>query len=103
MGHIDDLIQGIGKELTNIQAAVQTRTQKMLKAYNLGQELRELEQQKTDQLVSIGRLICDKYERQINVSDESLQEQCKEISSLDKDIVHLQKQLDSLKMQSNPK
>ena len=97
MGLIDELMQGISKEVSKVQV----RSQEMLNAYNLGQELRDLEQQKTDRLTAIGRLICNKYERQINVSEESLQEHCKEITTLEKDITSLQKKLDGLKKQSN--
>ncbi len=103
MGIFDDLIQGISKEVSKVQA----RSQVMIKTYNLGQELRELEQQKTARLAAIGRSIYDKYERQINVEEESLQAQCKDIVALEKDIAHLQKQLDDLKAerdsQSTPK
>ena len=95
MSLIDDLIQGASKEISKIQA----RSQEMIKAYTLEQEIKELDQQKTDQLAAIGRSIFDKYQKQIEPNEESLQKQCKEIAALEKDIAHLQKQLVDLKAQ----
>jgi len=95
MSLIDDFIQGASKEISKIQA----RSQEMIKAYNLGQELKELEQQKTDQLAAIGSSIFDKYQKQIEPNEDSLQQKCKEIAALDKDIAQLQKQLANLEAQ----
>lgn len=93
MGLFDDVVQGLGKEITNIK----TRSQKMLDCYNLGQEIAELKQQKINQLASIGKLIYDNYQQQINIGEESITQTCKAIAVLEQDIAHLQKQLDDLK------
>jgi ubiquinone biosynthesis protein UbiJ len=97
MGLIDDVIQTLGKDVSRIKA----RAQIMLKAYNLGQEIKDLQQQKTDALALIGGVIYSQYQQQIMPKDESLQQKCSEIAALEKDISHLQVELDSLKMQEN--
>lgn len=95
---IDDLMQGISKEVSKVQA----RSQEMLRAYNLSQEIRELERKKTAKFIEIGHLIYDKYEHQANVAEDLLKEHAKEIASLESDIGHLQTELDSLKVQTDP-
>ncbi len=97
MGLIDDLVQGISKGVSEIQA----RSQQMIAIYNLNQEIRELEQQKIAKLANIGRLMYDQYEQQITANEESLQQLCKEITALGKDISQLQTKVDNLKAQSN--
>jgi len=74
MSIIDDLMQGLGKEASKIQA----RGQELMKAYNLAQEIRELDRKKTAKLIEIGRLVYDKYERQDDISEELLKEKVKE-------------------------
>jgi ubiquinone biosynthesis protein UbiJ len=97
MGFIDDLIQGFDKEINNIKE----RSQTMVKAYNFSQELRELERQKKDLLVAIGKAIYAKYSQEIVPDEETLKRKCEEIAVLEKDIAYLQKQLEDLKVNTN--
>ncbi len=98
MGVIEDLVQGFGKEVSKVQ----TRSQELMKAYNLSQEVRELERKKTAKLIEIGRLIYDKFEKQDPITDEILKERVKETVVIEQDIIQLQAELDSLKMQNDP-
>ncbi len=98
MSLIDDLMQGISKEVSKVQV----RSQEMLRSYNLSQEIRELERKKTAKFIEIGHLIYDKFERNASIADELLKEHVREIASLETDIAHLQTELDSLKVQSDP-
>jgi hypothetical protein len=98
MGLIDDLMQGFGKEVSKVQV----RSQELMKAYNLSQEIRELDRKKTAKFIEIGRLIYDKYERQDEISDDIFKERAKEIVNIEKDIDQLQAELDSMKMQNDP-
>lgn len=98
MSIIDDLMQGLGKEASKIQA----RGQELMKAYNLAQEIRELDRKKTAKLIEIGRLVYDKYERQDDISEELLKEKVKETVIIERDITQLQAELDSMKVQNDP-
>jgi hypothetical protein len=91
-------VQGVGKEVSKVKA----RSQELMKSYNLSQEIRELERKKTAKFVEIGRLIYDKYERQDSVDEGIFQERVKEIVAIEKDILQLQAELDSLQMQNDP-
>ena len=95
---LDDLIQSFRKEVSKIQA----RSQQMIAVYNLNQEIRELERQKTTKLADIGRLIYDQYEQQMPTNEEALRQMCKEITALGKDISQLQTKVDNLNAQSSP-
>ncbi len=98
MSLIDDLVQGFGKEVSKVQA----RSQDLMKAYNLSQEVRELERKKTAKLIEIGRLIYDKFEKKDDITDDIFKERVKETVAIEQDIIQLQAELDSLKMQNDP-
>jgi len=98
MSLIDDLMQG----LTRGVGEVKVRSQELMQAYNLQQEMKELERKKTAKFVEIGRLIYDKYERQDNLDEEVFKERVREIVIIEKDLVQLQAELDSLQAQSDP-
>jgi len=97
MGLIDELMQSLSKDVDKIKVRAQT----MLDAYNLSHEIKELQSQKTDRLLSIGKFIYDKYQQQTSPTEEPLQQHCTDIAALEKDIRHLQNRLDDLKMQTN--
>ncbi len=98
MGLIDDVVQGIGKEVSKVQA----RSQEMMRAYNLSQEIRELNQKKTAKLIEIGRLIYDQYERQDQIPEQTLRDGVKDVVAIEQDINKLQAELDSMKIQNDP-
>ncbi len=47
MGILDDVVQGIGKEVSRVQA----RGQEMMQSFNLQNQIRELEKKKTSKLL----------------------------------------------------
>ncbi len=98
MSLIEDLMQGFGKEVSKVKV----RSQELMKTYNLSQEIRELDRKKTAKFIEIGRLIYDKYERQDELNEEVFKERVKEIVIIEKDILQLQAELDSLQMQNDP-
>jgi len=98
MGLIDNLVQEFGKNVNKVQV----RSQELMKAYNLSQEERELERKKTAKLIEIGRSIYDKFEKHDDITDDILKERVKEIVAIEKDIIQVQAELDSLKMQYDP-
>ena len=94
----DDLVNGITKEVSKVQ----TRSQEMLQTYTISNEVKELERKKNAKLLEIGRLICDKYLRNSDISDDSLKEKANEVAGLDLEIGLKQAELDTLKAQNDP-
>ena len=98
MSLIDNLVTGFGKEVGKVQA----RSQELMRAYSLSQEIQELEKKKVTKFAEIGRLIYDKYEKQDDIPEQLLKERVKEIAAIDKDVASLQAELDSMKVQNDP-
>jgi hypothetical protein len=98
MGIFDDVVQGITKEVTKVQA----RSQEMLQVYNLTSQIREIERKKSAKLMEIGKLIFDKYQRNIAVLEETLKDKVSEIAGLEQQISELSAELEGLRMASDP-
>ncbi|HEY9787216.1 MAG TPA: hypothetical protein V6D17_17635 [Candidatus Obscuribacterales bacterium] len=98
MGLIDDFVQGISKEVSKVQ----NRGQEMMQSFNLQNQIRDLERKKTAKLLEIGRLVCDKYTRNTDVSEDVLKDKANEVSGYENEITILQTELDSLKTVSDP-
>jgi hypothetical protein len=98
MGLIDDFVQNVSKEVGKVQA----RSQEMLQTYNLTGQIRELERNKTAKLLEIGRLMCDKYLNNKEVSEETVKEKVSEIGGYDHEILLLQTELDSIRVSNDP-
>jgi SMC interacting uncharacterized protein involved in chromosome segregation len=98
MGIFDEFVQGVGREISKVQA----RSQEMLQAYNLNSQIRTLEGKKSALLIEIGRLIFEKYQRQMEISDERLKAKTEEIVDIEHQVTVLQAELDALKVQSDP-
>lgn len=98
MGLIDDFVQGVSREVSKVQ----TRGQEMMQGFNLQSQLRELERKKTAKLLEIGRLICDKYTRDVEVSEDVLKDKAHEVAGYDDEMAILQNELDSLKTVNDP-
>lgn len=98
MGLIDDLVQGVSKEVEKVQA----RSQEMLTAYNLTTQIREIERKKSAKLIEIGQLICDKYQRNIAVVESVLKDKVGEVTNLEHEASILQNELDSMRMVNDP-
>lgn len=98
MGLIDDLVQGINREMNKVQ----TRGQEMMQTYQLNSQLRALEGKKTATLIEIGRLVYEKYQRATEVSEQTLIDKAKEITSLEHEMTSLQAELDKVKSQYDP-
>jgi len=98
MGILDEFIQGVNREINRVQA----RSQEMLQTYNLNSQIRNLEGKKTAALIEIGRLIFEKFERNVEVTDDQLRAKVREIVVLDSEIIALQADLEVLKAQFDP-
>lgn len=94
----DDLVSGIGKEVSKVQA----RSQEMLQGYNVQNQIKDIERKRTTKLLEIGRLICDKYNRNQDVLDDTLKDKANEVAGYEHEIGILQAELDSLKMTNSP-
>jgi hypothetical protein len=98
MSLIDDFVQNVSKEVGKVQA----RSQEMLQSYNMTNQVRELERKKTTKLLEIGRLIFDKYHRNVDVDEAILKDKVNEIVAYDHEIGLLQNEIDSMRTQNDP-
>ncbi|HNB21251.1 MAG TPA: zinc ribbon domain-containing protein [Candidatus Melainabacteria bacterium] len=94
MGLLDDVVQGIGKEVSRVQA----RGQEMMQSFNLQNQIRELEKKKTGKLLEIGRLVTDKYVKGEEVSEDILKDKANEVAGYESEMQILQAEMDSLKV-----
>jgi hypothetical protein len=94
----DDLIQGVGREVTKVQA----RSQEMLQAYNLQNQIKELERKRTAKLLELGRIVCDKYVRDENISEDAFKDKANEVVAFEHEIGLLQAEIDQMKLASDP-
>ena len=95
---IDDLMQGISKEVSKVQ----TRSQELLQGYNLQAQIKDLERKRTAKLLEIGRLVYDKYHADKEVAEDVLKDKTNEVAGYDSEIAILQSELDGLKVQTDP-
>lgn len=93
MGIWDQVVDGVGRELTKIQS----RSQEMLQVHNLKMQIRTLEGRCTSLLIEIGRMVFDKYQRNVNVSEDALKAKTEELSSLEHDITALRSEIDAVR------
>ncbi len=98
MGLIDDFVQGVNREISRVQS----RGQEMMQSYQLSSQIRVLEGKKSATLIEIGRLVFEKYQRAVEVSEDRLIEKAKEITGYEQEITVLQAELDQLKAQYDP-
>ncbi len=94
----DDVCNTISKEV----GKVQQRSQEMMQQFNLNGQIRDLEKKKTAKLMEIGKLICDKYQHNQDVSEDSLKDKVNEIAGFDHEIETLQTELDGLRAANDP-
>jgi rubrerythrin len=94
MGILDDVVQGIGKEVSRVQA----RGQEMMQSFNLQNQIRELEKKKTTKLLEIGRIVTDKYVKGEDISEDVLKDKANEVAGYESEMQILQAELDSLKV-----
>jgi chromosome segregation ATPase len=93
VGILDQVVDGIGRELTKIQS----RSEEMLHIHNLKSQIRTLEGRCTALLIEIGRMVFDKYQRNVNVGDEAFISKTQELSSLEHDITSLRSEIDAMR------
>src|SRR3990167_1353351 len=98
MGIFDDIVQGVGREISRVQ----TRSQEMLQTYTLNSQIRTLEGKITATFIEIGRLVYDRYERKQEVSEDTLKGKTQEIVKHEQEIVVLKAELEALRVQSDP-
>jgi hypothetical protein len=94
----DDLVQGVGREVTKVQA----RSQEMLQAYNLQNQIKDLERKRTAKLLELGRLVCDKYVRDESITEDVFKDKANEVVAFEHEIGILQAEIDQMKLSSDP-
>ena len=98
MGIFDDIVTGINKEIGRVQA----KSQEMMQTYQLNAQIRELEGKITAHFIEIGRLMYDQYERNKEVSEETLRAKTAEISEWEREITVLKAELEAVRAQYDP-
>ncbi|MBI4534525.1 MAG: hypothetical protein HY711_11325 [Candidatus Melainabacteria bacterium] len=98
MGIFDDIVQGVGREISRVQA----RSQEMLQTYSLNSQIRTLEGKITATFIEIGRLVYDRYERKQEVSEDMLKDKTQEIVKYEQEMVVLKAEMEALRVQSDP-
>ncbi len=98
MSIFDDLVQGINREITRVQA----KSQEMLQTYNLSSQIRSLEGRVSALFIEIGKLVFDKYQRDQDVSEELLKEKTEEIVKCEREIASLKAELEATRAQFSP-
>jgi ABC-type phosphate transport system auxiliary subunit len=98
MGIFDELVTGLNREI----GKVQNKTSEMIQSYTISSQIRVIERRKAALFVEIGHLIFDKYQRNIDISDEALRSKTIEISECEREITALQAELEAMEMESNP-
>lgn len=98
MGIFDELVTSLGKEITKVQG----RSQEMVKTYALTSQVRTLERRKNGILTELGRMVFDKYERHLEISDENFRSRTEEIADIDDEIADLQDELESIQLANDP-
>lgn len=98
MSIFDDVCNTISKEV----GKVQTRSQEMMQQFNLNGQIRDLEKKKSAKLLEIGKAICDKYQRNQEVSEDSLKDKVNEIAGFEHEIELLTAELDGLRAAADP-
>jgi hypothetical protein len=94
----DDLIQGVGREVTKVQA----RSQEMLHSYNLQNQIKDIERKRTTKLLELGRMVCDKYVRGEEISEDVFKDKANEVIAFEHEIGILQAEIDQSKVASDP-
>ncbi len=98
MSIIDNVINTVTKEVNKVQS----RAQEGIQAFNLANQIKELERKKHAKLAEIGKLVFDKHQNNKDISDDLLKERCSEISAVDHEISVLQSELDQIKVNHDP-
>ncbi|MBX9878449.1 MAG: hypothetical protein K2Y22_08320 [Candidatus Obscuribacterales bacterium] len=98
MGIFDELVTGLSKEITKVQS----RSQEMVKSYALNSQIRTLERRKSGILTELGRMVFDKYERKLEITDENFKSRTEEIADIDDEIADLQDELEALQLANDP-
>lgn len=93
MSILDDMVNGISKEVNKVQE----RGQEMFQSFNLSSQIKDLERKKSTKLVELGRLVVDKHHLKKDVTDEQIQERVNEVVGYEEQIGILKAELDSLK------
>jgi len=98
MGLFDELVTSLGKEINRVQ----NRSQEMVKTYSLSSQIRTLERRKNGILTELGRMVFDKYERHLEITDENFKSRTEEIADIDDEIADLQDELEALQLANDP-
>ncbi len=86
----NDLVNGIGKEFEKVQS----KSQEIMQSYNLTTQIKDLERKRNVKLIEIGRLVCDKYTKSADVSEDVLKDEANEVAGYDHEMMLLQSEVD---------
>jgi hypothetical protein len=95
---IDNVLNSVAKEVSKVQS----RSQEMMQGFSLQNQVNELERKKNAKFMEIGRLIYDKHHNNKEVSDETIDERCSEVTALSHEISVLQAEIDQIKVKNDP-
>jgi DNA-directed RNA polymerase subunit M/transcription elongation factor TFIIS len=98
MTMIDDVLNGIGKEFEKVQS----KSQEIMQSYNLATQVKELERKRTAKLLELGRLVCDKYLRSADVTEDVLKDKANEVAGYEHEISIMQSEIDTMKTATDP-
>ena len=98
MTMIDDLFQGIGKEIEKVQS----KSQEIMQSYNLSNQIKDLERKRNAKLVEIGKLVCDKHLRNADVSEDVIKDKVNEVSGYEHELSLLQTEIEQVKAANDP-
>jgi len=95
---IDDLVNGISKEVNKVQE----RGQEMFQSFNLSSQIQDLERKKSAKLVELGRLVVDKQHHKKEISEDQIQERIAEVVGYEDQISILKAELETVKAANDP-
>jgi hypothetical protein len=95
---IDDLMNGIGKEFEKVQ----NKSQEIMQSYNLQNQIKDIERKRNSKLLEIGRLVCDKYLRSAEISEDQLKDKANEVAGYEHEMSLLQQEIETSKTAQDP-
>jgi len=95
---IDDLMNGIGKEFEKVQ----NKSQEIMQSYNLQNQVKDIERKRNSKLLEIGRMVCDKYLRNQEVTEDQLKDKANEVAGYEHEMTLLQQEIEVSKAAHDP-
>ena len=89
---------GIGKEFEKVQ----NKSQEIMQNFNLQNQVKDIERKRNAKLLEIGRMVCDKYLRSQEVTEDQLKDKANEIAGYEHEMSLLQSEIDTAKTAQDP-